>query len=94
MQEGLFHWIDLPVLENGIRRPMTGNVQLQNRVAAGFGSQNLLKRLWIDSNRKVISLAAVNDCRHESGPAQAARRILTTIGAAFRTHYYLSHKFP
>ena len=94
VQEALSDWIHLPALQNCVRRTVTGNIELQNGIASGFRTEDLLQRLGIDGNRKVFPLSAINNSRYQTFPPQPARRVLSTIGAILRTDYNFSHNFP
>src|SRR5262245_18199457 len=93
MQEAVLDGINLQVFQDCTRRAGSGNVQLKDRVASGFGTQYFLQRFWIDGNGYISALSAVDNPRHQTLPAQPPRGILAAIIAAFSIHNNLSHKY-
>src|SRR5262245_64732846 len=93
MQEAVLDGINLQVFQDRIRRAGSGDVQLKNRLASGFRTQDLLQRFWIHGNSNIPALSAVDNARHQTLPPQSPRGILTAIIAAFSVHNNLSHKY-
>src|SRR5207247_603591 len=95
MKKFLFDRIDLPAFQDGIRRPMFRDIELQDRVASRFRPQHFVQRLGINGNGNVLALTAVDNSRNETFATKPPRGVLAAIGSALSTDYYFRHKiFP